>query len=276
MRACAMSVIAHISDIHFGANDARLTELLLADLTSIAPDLVVVSGDLTQRATRQQFVSARAFLDQIDAPVLVIAGNHDISLVDLPRRLLSPSRRFEELIGPDRDPVARLPGIVAVGLDSMPRWRWKAGHVSERQASIVTETFNGCAPETWRLVVTHHPVLPAHLSSLFGRSDLVRACEAGHVDLLLSGHTHTPRTDIVSLGDAPTARTALAIGAGTAISHRTREAANAYNVIELANDKKEGASISVSVRSPTPSGWTDLSTAHFVVAAAGIAAASSS
>ena len=240
------------------------------------PDLVVVSGDLTQRATRQQFASARAFLNQIDAPILVIPGNHDIPLVDLPRRLLSPSRRFEELIGPDRDPVVKLPGIVAVGLDSMPRWRWKAGHVSERQVSIVAETFNGCAPETWRLVVTHHPVLPAHLSSLVGRSELVRACEAGGVDLLLSGHTHSPRTDVVGLGDQSNARTALAVGAGTAISHRTRGAANAYNVIELANDKKEGASASVSVRTPTPSGWTNRSTAHFVVSAAGIAAALSS
>ena len=276
MRACAMSVIAHISDIHFGANDANLAQRLLADLASIAPDLVVVSGDLTQRATRQQFASARAFLNQIDAPILVIPGNHDIPLVDLPKRLLSPSRRFEELIGPDRDPVVKLPGIVAVGLDSMPRWRWKAGHVSERQVSIVAETFNGCAPETWRLVVTHHPVLPAHLSSLVGRSELVRACEAGGVDLLLSGHTHSPRTDVVGLGDQSNARTALAVGAGTAISHRTRGAANAYNVIELANDKKEGASASVSVRTPTPSGWTNRSTAHFVVSAAGIAAALSS
>ena len=265
-----MPVVAHLSDVHFGANDPRLADSLLADLASLGPDLVVVSGDLTQRATTEQLTEARAFLDQIDRAILVIPGNHDVPLFDLPARLLSPTRRFETLVSADRDPLVHVPGIVALGLDSMPRWRWKAGHISKRQASRVVETLSSCPTGVWRLLVTHHPVLPDHLSSMIGRAELIEACGATHVNLLLSGHTHTPRTDVVSLGVGPSAPAALAIGAGTAISHRTREVENAYTLIELGDPSAEGASITVRVRTPDHLTWRDHSMAHFLTTAEGV------
>ncbi|NTW42201.1 MAG: metallophosphoesterase, partial [Cellulomonadaceae bacterium] len=132
-------VVAHLSDPHLGAHRADLVASLLTDVTAQRPDLVVVSGDWTQRARRAQFAGARELLGQLPGPVLAVAGNHDVPLFDLPQRLLAPTRRYRRYIASELDPVVAMPGLVAVGLDSMPRWRWKAGHVSARQAELVRE-----------------------------------------------------------------------------------------------------------------------------------------
>ena len=170
----------------------------MADIWDHRPDLVVVSGDLTQRARRDQFTRARAFLDRLPAPVLTVMGNHDVPLFDLPRRLVSPTGRYQTYVTPSLDPVFDLPDLVAVGLDSMPAWRWKAGHVSSRQADLARDTLGRSPKGAWRVLVTHHPVLPANLSALRGRQHLVDACDQAGVALFLSGHTHTARVDVVS------------------------------------------------------------------------------
>ena len=97
---------------------------------------MVISGDLTQRARRAQFDQARAFIDRLPTTILTVMGNHDLPLVNLPRRLLTGTRRYERSITGDLDPVVAVEGLVAVGLDTMPSWRWKAGHVSPRQVAI--------------------------------------------------------------------------------------------------------------------------------------------
>jgi len=265
-------VVVHLSDIHFGAHRPDLAESLLADIVGVGPDLVVISGDLTQRARPIQFEQARAFIDRLPAAVLTVVGNHDLPLVNLPRRFLSETRRYERSITEDLDPVVALPGLVAVGLDTMPAWRWKAGHVSPRQVAIVRDAFGSAPPGAWRMVVTHHPVLPADLSGLVGRELLVSACAEADVALLLSGHTHTPSADVVDL-DAPGGhRRALALVSGTAFSSRTRGTANAYQVILLDGPMLEGTPISVQVREPESTGWSDRRTVHFDYTSDGVVA----
>ena len=267
-----MPVIAHLSDIHLGAHSSRLAESMLADIVDAQPDLVVVSGDLTQRARPAEFVQARQLLDAMPASVLVVPGNHDIPLFDLPRRMVSPTQRFEELISADLDPVVSVPGIVAVGLDSMPSWRWKAGHVSPRQSSIVVDSFDACPAGSWRIVVTHHPILPSRLSRLAGRAALVDACAQAQVAILLSGHTHSPRADVVPLGPHGAGPSALAMVAGTAISRRIRGTANAYGIIELGDSMTDGATIVLRVRAPRRTAWSDRSTTHFRYSSSGVLA----
>ena len=158
-----MPVVVHLSDFHFGAHIDALAESLLADVEDCRPDLVVVSGDLTQRARRDEFSSARELLNSLSSPVLSVVGNHDLPLIDLPERLLRPSRRYEQFVTRNLDPVVALPDLMAVGLDTMPPWRWKAGQVSPRQIGLVRQALNSAPPGAWRLLVTHHPVLPAKL-----------------------------------------------------------------------------------------------------------------
>jgi 3',5'-cyclic AMP phosphodiesterase CpdA len=268
-------VVVHLSDIHFGAHRRGLAESLLDDIAGTGPDLVVISGDLTQRARRGQFDQARAFIDRLPAAVLTVVGNHDIPLLNLPRRLLSGTRHYERSITEDLDPVVAVEGVVAVGLDSMPSWRWKAGHVSPRQAALVGTGLGNAPPGAWRLVVTHHPVLPATLSGLVGRHDLVAACADARVAILLSGHTHTPTADVVDLDAPGVRRHALAVVTGTAISGRTRGAANAYVVLELDGAMVPGTRITVRVREPSPTGWSDRRVLHFAYVSDGVVAGGS-
>ena len=258
-----MPVVVHLSDIHFGAHRQRLADSLVADITGIGPDLVVISGDLTRRARQGQFDQARAFIDRLPATTLTVAGNHDIPLLNLPRRLLMGTRHFERTITSDLDPVVAIEGLVAVGLDSMPSWRWKAGHVSPRQVAMVRDVLGKAQPGSWRLVVTHHPVQPAHLSRLVGGEQLVGACAEAQVALLLSGHTHTPTADVVDLVAPGVHRRALAVVTGTAISSRTRGSANAYEVLQLDGAMVEGARITVRVRESTGAGWSEVRVTRF-------------
>ena len=217
-----MPVVIHLSDLHFGAHIEALAESLLADIRDRRPDLVVVSGDLTQRARKRQFSMARDFLKELPCPVLVVLGNHDLPLFNVAERALRPSGRYERFISQSLDPVVASSGLVAVGLDTMPPWRWKAGHVSPRQIGLVREAFQIVPARAWRLLVTHHPVLPASLSGLVGRGPLVEACAESGVSVLLSGHTHVPNVDIVTTHARGVRNTALAVGTGA--SHQPKAA----------------------------------------------------
>jgi len=263
-------VVAHLSDIHFGAHRPDLAESLSEDIAYLNPDLVVISGDLTQRARPDQFVQARAFIDRLSGPVLAVVGNHDLPLIDLPRRFASGARRFQRSISEDLDPVVAGEEFVAVGLDTMPAWRWKAGHVSPRQAAIVRDVLGSAPHGAWRLLVTHHPVLPAHLSGLVGRDLLVEACAEAGVDVLLSGHTHAPSADLVDLVGAGVQRRTLALVTGTAISSRTRGTANAYEVIDLGGRRQAGTQVTVRIRESTDTDWSDRRTLRFACSEAGI------
>ena len=63
-----MGTIVHLSDLHFGRVDPKIVAPLVRTVETAAPDLVVVSGDLTQRARGGQFREARRFLDRLTFP----------------------------------------------------------------------------------------------------------------------------------------------------------------------------------------------------------------
>ena len=113
-----MRTIVHLSDLHFGRLDERIIPPLLDQIDRLAPDLVAISGDLTQRARRQQFEHARAFLNRIPYPRLVVPGNHDVPLFNLAARLLDPFGGYRRHIGPDLEPAHIDREMAVVGLNS--------------------------------------------------------------------------------------------------------------------------------------------------------------
>ena len=267
-----MPVVVHLSDLHFGADVEALAESLLTDVADQRPDLVVVSGDLTQRARPGEFERAREILDQMPAPVLTVVGNHDLPLFNLPNRLLSPTRRYERYITTELDPVVVLPGLALVGLDTMPAWRWKAGHVSPRQAGIVREALGSSPRDSWRLLVTHHPVLPPGLSGLVGRDLLVEACAESGVAAFLSGHIHATSAHVVRLDGPGRRHSALAVVAGTTTSTRTRGKTNSYAVLRLSDTMDVGARLTLQVREPIHGCWSLAHTAQFEYSPVGVVA----
>ena len=236
-------VIAQVSDIHLGRDEQVVADGLLADIASHSPTAVVVSGDLTMRARSHQFEAARAYLNQLPQPVVVVPGNHDIPLHDLVTRLSGPFDKYRKHISDELDPVLHVPGATILGLNSMPRWRWKAGHISGRQGELIEAVLGSAPPGDVRVLVSHHPVLPKDLSGMVNRSDVVGSAARAKVDLLLSGHTHDPLVAPVILSTTDVEREALSVVAGTAISTRRRGANNSYPVITVTSDQ-----ISVDVR----------------------------
>jgi 3',5'-cyclic AMP phosphodiesterase CpdA len=99
--------IAHITDLHFGAEDPRVAAALLEKLNGDPPDLVAISGDLTQGARMSEFHAARAFLSALRAPNLAVPGNHDISPYNLLERFTAPYARWHRMISPETSPIWR-------------------------------------------------------------------------------------------------------------------------------------------------------------------------
>lgn len=231
-----MNRLAHVSDLHFGAESPELVEALLADLARQAPALVVVSGDLTQRARRREFAQARAFLDRIPFPRLVVPGNHDIPLFDLASRFLQPLARFRRYIAEDVDPFFRSESLAVLGVNTARSNTWKEGRISTAQIDLLRRRFGPLPPHVVKVLVTHHPFLPPPGASppLVGRaSEALYAAEACGVDVVLSGHLHLGYTGDVRAHHAHVGRSLLVAQAGTATSHRTRDEVNSYNLLEF-------------------------------------------
>lgn len=232
--------LAHLSDLHFGAEDPLVVEALVADLRAQAPALVAVSGDLTQRARRREFEAARAFLDALPAPTLCVPGNHDMPLFQLWRRFRSPFARYRALVTPDLCPFVRLEGLCALGLNTARRLTLKEGRVNEEQRALVARSFRDVPPGAWRVIVTHHPFVLEHEEApgelVANATEAIRAVEALSVDLVLSGHLHRAfHADAAAFH--PTERGAvLVVQCGTSVSRRRRGEPNAWNLLHLGRD----------------------------------------
>lgn len=257
-----MRTLAHISDLHFGTVIPEVAEALVADLASLAPSLVVVSGDLTQRARRRQFADARTFLSRLPQPQLVVPGNHDVPLFDVARRFLSPLTRYREYINPELDPTFADDELFVLGLNTARSLTWQSGRISEDQVALLQKTLARAASRM-KIVVTHHPFIPPPYGSgieLVGRAALaIPIMAAGHVDLLLSGHLHQGYAGDIRAHYPLAQRAIIAVQAGTATSGRTRHEPNAYNWITIEPDR-----IQIAVRAWSGNAFAPLQVTTYI------------
>jgi 3',5'-cyclic AMP phosphodiesterase CpdA len=228
--------IAHLSDLHFGREDRLLVEALVADLEETRPDLVVISGDLTQRARRAQFSAARAFLARVPAPTLILPGNHDIPLYDVLRRALRPLGRYRSYVTDDLAPLWSDDELAVLGVNTARPQVWKEGRISREQLAAIVDRFAALPSKLFRVLVTHHPFVPPpqlpRLHTVTRGLEALQAAEAAGTDLVLAGHLHLGYQADARVSYPALDRSILVFQAGTAISNRTRyQAANAYNRI---------------------------------------------
>lgn len=267
-----MTRIAQVSDVHFGSEDPVTTQSLIDELNAASLDLVILSGDLTLAARNDEFRRAREFIDALHAPTLSVPGNHDITPFNIPERMLAPYRRWRRHVGPSLEPSWTNGDVAVVGLNTARRMRfkldWSLGSLSRGQIAGLGRRFRATGPSAFRIIVAHHPFLPEEGVNLDDRPHAIvhraqralRAFVDERVDIVLAGHLHrtyaahfaTPEnvTTTVTEAGEPAHRVTV-IQAGTALSSRTRNEANSYNLIQISDHR-----LAVHAVVCGPDGWS--------------------
>lgn len=240
-----MLKLLHLSDLHFGPKYLpHVGEALLKTAAALEPDIIVVSGDFTQRAKRRQFQEARAFLDRLPpGPLIVTPGNHDIPLYRVFERIFSPVSLYREYISADLDSVFHRDDVVIVSLNSTSPLRSVTnGRLSRRQLDFAADALRSAPPGAARIVVTHHNLAPApdfEGGKVMHRARQILQQLAGvRVDLILAGHLHRAY-DASSLDlcpEHPPGHGIRIAQAGTATSSRGRgreKRCNSFNLIRI-------------------------------------------
>lgn len=235
-----MRTIAHVSDLHFGTEDPRVVDGLLSDLdgtTAARPSIVAISGDLTQRATPAQFHAARAFLDQLSVPCVVVPGNHDVPLYDLISRFFRPLARYRQYITSELMPTFFDDEMAVIGAATAHGLTIKDGKISQAQLAAICERV-APHPTHWKILVTHHPfVVPSHVADrdrVDGAEAALPHLEACGIDIILTGHTHIAHMTEPAFRTED--RKIVCVNSGTSISTRTRGEPNGYNRLLLDGD----------------------------------------
>ena len=232
-----MTLLLQISDPHFGTTQPPVQEALVRLAQAQRPDVLVLSGDITQRARASQFKAARAFCDRLAIPqMLSLPGNHDIPLFNLYQRLFKPYARYLQAFGPALETCLDTAQWRVIGVNTTRRWRHKNGQVSGAQIDRVVAQLQSAGLAQLRVVVVHQPVYVMRAEDehdrLRGWEPAVRAWAAAGADLVLGGHIHLPYACELSSRVAGLGRRLWCVQAGTALSSRVRwEAPNSVNLL---------------------------------------------
>jgi 3',5'-cyclic AMP phosphodiesterase CpdA len=232
-----MRTVVHLSDIHFGSVNEAIIGPLVRTINEMKPDVVAVSGDLTQRARSHQFKEARAFLDSLPEPQIVVPGNHDIPLHNVFVRFARPLEKYRRYITEDLRPFYADDEIAVLGISTARSLTVKGGRINRAQVAWIREKFCAVNSDVIKILVTHHPFdLPEghDEGDLVGRAHMaIRELSACGADLFLAGHLHVSHTGHTAKRYKFAGRSALVVQAGTAASTRARGEVNSFNVIRL-------------------------------------------
>ncbi|CAN5128834.1 metallophosphoesterase [soil metagenome] len=233
-----MRRIAHLSDVHFGTEDPVVTALVVEAVNRSKPDVVVVSGDLTQRARKKEFIAARRFLDLLPQPQIVVPGNHDVPLYNLYDRFFRRLDKFQKYITADLTPTFVDGELAIIGVNTARSMVIKGGRINEEQVEFIRSKLCMLDERALKVVVTHHPFdLPenSHHTDVVGRAEdaMPRIAECGG-NVFLSGHLHVGHIETTAKRyKLENGRIALVIQAGTATSARVRNEPHSFNIIDF-------------------------------------------
>ncbi len=244
--------ILHISDVHFGRpHRAKVADGVHELARRQQPDLVVISGDLTQRAKPEEFLEARAFIDRFTAPTLAVPGNHDVPMYRFWERIFTPFGAYRKHFAPELEPVFEDDELLVVGVNTAFNWTQKDGRATRAGRRRLQAVLADAAPgqsklDRIKIVVAHHPVVPAPRFDtqrvLAGAHAVVDLLADSDVELVLSGHLHQAWIGSTENYYPSGRRPVLLAHSGTSTSNRGRgceRRRNTCNWIRLAKDEIE-------------------------------------
>jgi 3',5'-cyclic AMP phosphodiesterase CpdA len=238
-----MRTIVHLSDLHFGRTDEALLTPLASVIAKLRPDLIAVSGDLTQRARNAEFQAARAFLDRLPKPQIIVPGNHDVPLHNVFSRFIGPLTKYLRHVTDDLEPFYADDEIAVLGINTARSLTFKRGRINSKQIEHAKERLCTLDPKIIKVIVTHHPFdLPdgRAANERLGRAglamEMVWACRC---DLLLAGHLHVSDAGSVAMHTLGGSHDAIVVQAGTATSTRGRGEINSFNAIRVEANRIE-------------------------------------
>ncbi len=221
-----MSILVHMSDPHFGTEDAEVLAALRRLIDGIRPQCIMLSGDITQRARRSQFEAARAFCIGMPCPVIAIPGNHDIPLFNLLARVCWPYAGYQRVFGENLEPVWESETWRIVGINSTSPRRHKDGELDEATIQRACARLRAGDPTRLQIVALHHPLHAIteadRVNLAHGHHAALHAFADAGADLILSGHIHLAYVRPLRAQIPTLSRELWAVQAGTAISTRVR------------------------------------------------------
>ena len=227
--------LAHLSDLHFGAASSAAIDALHDDLAKRDPEMVVITGDLTQAGRKKEFEEAREFLSNLKAKTFIVPGNHDLPVRNLWARFVAPYNRFQRYISDSINPVWTDNRFALIGLNSARRAalgvNWSYGRLSRRQIDDAITQLQNADAACIKIIAAHHPFIRgpgkagARIVKRGGEAMSEFACNG--LDIILTGHVHLSKAEIIATGS----RNIIVIQAGTAVSGRTRGEPPSFNVI---------------------------------------------
>jgi 3',5'-cyclic AMP phosphodiesterase CpdA len=242
-----MSLLLHISDTHFGTEQPPVVAALEALARARRPDVLVLSGDITQRATPPQFEAGRRLVERLGMTgrALALPGNHDIPLFDLFERVTRPYRHYLAAFGPGLEPLLTTDDFSIIGVNTTRPSRHKNGEVAPEQVARAAAALKRAPSRQLRIVVTHQPVdvyrPEDEHDRLRGAEEAIRVWSRAGADLVLGGHIHLPYVLDLRRRAPATVRPMWCVQAGTAVSSRVRHGtSNSVNLIHWAAPAADG------------------------------------
>lgn len=227
--------LLHLSDLHFGRVHHDILQSLEDFMSQLLdpPHLVILTGDLTQRARKEQFLEAKVFLEKLPCPVFLVPGNHDVPLYNLFLRFFQPYKKFRKYLKPWTEVFYEDDYVAVFGLWTVDNLKIEEGKIPSEQLQMAEEKFRNVKPEKVKILAFHHPILKSQRSR---EKELLNRIMKIKPDLMMWGHDHQSGAQYCREEDQ---KFPVLVAAGTTISSRTRQEANSFNWIKLEGPRVE-------------------------------------
>lgn len=223
--------IIHLSDLHFGTEIPQVVDALLMEIHATQPDLIIISGDLTQRATTNQFKVAQEFIKKLQVKkIICVPGNHDITFYNLIERFLYPFHKYQQYIEKNLQTELKMNNLALLAINSATPFTAMNGYISPSQLREVDKFFSEQPTHFIKIVVMHHNLIHSEQHKIINNAEKVLECFAkANVNLVLSGHLHHSYIEQPNIDGLQ--QPMYLITAGTATSKRLGQQPNSFNLL---------------------------------------------